>query len=231
MILSKDCFVQNQCKKFCSGKCDPNTNYFCIKLFKLDYLYEQSLLSNLQRKHVPLRPDEDGTDRDVFEYLSLVQKNIESFVSEGKSLYLFSQYCGNGKTAWAIRLMQSYFNSIWYKCDTECKGLFINTPKFFLALKDNISNHNKYIEHIQANIEKADLVIWDEIGTKAVTSFEHEHLLSLINNRIDNQKAQIFTSNLLQEDLLQCVGERLFSRVITKSTCLQFNGKDKRGLK
>ena len=57
---------------------------------------------------------------------------------------------------------------------------------------------NNYIEHIKENILDADLVVWDEIGTKAVTQFEHEHLLSLINNRIEYNKAQILRFILQQ---------------------------------
>ena len=76
----------------------------------------------------------------------------------------------------------------------------------------------------------ADLVVWDEIGTKAVTQFEHEHLLSLINNRIDSNKSQIFTSNLDPTALRDVVGERLYSRVINLSTVMEFKGADKRGL-
>ena len=98
-------------------------------------------------------------------------------------------------------------------------------------MKDNITSKNDYIEHIKANILNADLVVWDEIGTKAITNFEHEHLLSLVNSRIDSNKAQIFTSNLTPVALKEAVGERLYSRVVNLSTILEFKGADKRGLK
>ena len=128
-------------------------------------------------------------------------------------------------------MIQAYFNAIWHKCDLNCKALFINVPRFLLSLKDNISQKNDYVEHIKNNILEADLVVWDEIGTKAVTQFEHEHLLSLINNRIDYNKAQIFTSNLHPMALRDVVGDRLYSRVINLSTVMEFKGADKRGLK
>jgi DNA replication protein DnaC len=213
------------------GNCDINNETFCIKLFKLDYLYNESLLSEQQRRYVALRIDADGTDRDEFLQLKNIENNIEEFVNSGSSLYIYSSTCGNGKTAWSIRLIQAYFNSIWHKCDLNCKALFINVPRFLLGLKDNISNKSEYIEHIKSKIQDAELVVWDEIGTKAVTQFEHEHLLSLINNRIDYNKAQIFTSNLSPETLREVVGERLYSRVVNLSTVVEFKGADKRGLK
>lgn len=230
MILSNDCFLYDNCKKYITHKCNLEDNSFCIKLFKLDYLYNESLLSNKQREYTALRIDADGTDRDNFLKLKDIENNIEDFVKNGKSLYIYSNICGNGKTAWSIRLIQAYLNNVWYKCDLTCKALFINVPKFLLSLKDNINETNEYIQHIKHNISDADIVVWDEIGTKNVTTFEHEHLLSLINNRIDNNKCQIFTSNLSPEELRESVGERLYSRVVNLSTVLQFKGSDKRGI-
>ena len=229
MILSGECFLSDKCKKFKNGDCKLEDNLFCIKLFKLDYLYNEALMSDEQRKYVSLYIDADGTDREQFLQLKQVELNIEQFVDSGSSLYIYSHNCGNGKTAWSLRLLQSYFNAIWHKCDLNCKALFINVPRFLLNLKDSISNHNEYIEHIKANILNADMVVWDEIGTKAVTEFEHEHLLSLINARIDSNKSQVFTSNLQPDELRDAVGERLYSRVVNLSTIIELRGSDKRG--
>lgn len=231
MILSNNCFLHDRCKKFNNKECNLEDEIFCIKLFKLDYLYNESLLTDQQRKYIALRIDADGTDRDEFLRLKDIESNIESFIENGESLYIYSSNCGNGKTAWSIRLIQSYFNNIWHKCDLNCKALFINVPRFLLALKDSISNENPYVEHIRKNVLSADIVVWDEIGTKAVTQFEHEHLLSLINARIDSNKSQIFTSNLEPEELREAVGERLYSRVVNLSNIIQLKGSDKRGLR
>lgn len=230
MILSKDCFLYDSCKKFKSGKCNLDDNQFCIKLFKLNYLYEESLLSKKQREYVALRIDADGTDREEFMRLKAIENSIEDFVQSGQSLYIFSNNCGNGKTAWSIRLMQAYLNAVWHKCDLSCKALFINVPRFLLELKNSISNKSDYIEHIRENVLNADIVVWDEVATKAVTQFEHEHLLSLINGRIDSGKSQIFTSNASPENLRDVMGDRLYSRVINLSTVMEFRGADKRGL-
>ena len=231
MILSNSCFLHDRCKKFNNKECNLEDEIFCIKLFKLDYLYNESLLTDQQRKYIALRIDADGTDRDEFLRLKDIESNIEKFIENGESLYIYSSNCGNGKTAWSIRLIQSYFNNIWHKCDLNCKALFINVPRFLLALKDSISNENPYVEHIRKNVLSADIVVWDEIGTKAVTQFEHEHLLSLINARIDSNKSQIFTSNLEPEELREAVGERLYSRVVNLSNIIQLKGSDKRGLR
>ena len=186
-------------------------------------------MSTKQRKYTSLFTDADGTDREQFLLLKQIENNIEEFVKEGNNLYLHSATCGNGKTEWSLRLIQAYFNATWHKCDLSCKALFINVPRFLLALKDNISNKSDYIEHIKQHILDVDLVVWDELGIKEATQFEHEHLLNLINTRIDYNKSNIYTSNLNSEELRERLGDRLYSRIVNMSTDITLYGKDKRG--
>lgn len=231
MIFSDDCFVTDTCKRKQSSSCPCNQgNIFCIKLFKLNELYDAAMLSPTQRKHVPLRIDSDGSDKEAFGLLKNIESNITQFVQSGSGLYMYSHISGNGKSSWALRLLQAYFNSIWYSSELTCRGLYINVPRFLLALKDNISEKSTYIEHIKKHILEADLVIWDEMGYKNVTPFESENLLNYINARIDAGKSNIYTSNLFPEELREKVGDRLFSRVVNLSTNIMFTGCDKRAL-
>lgn len=219
MSSCKYCEYNNQC-----------TKSFCMQRFKKDQLYKYTMLTPLQCKHLPLHPDADNTDLNEFKQLKEIQDNILDFIKEGKNLYIHSEISGNGKSSWAIRMIQSYIDKIWYKSPIECRALFINIPKFFLALKNSLSNDNEYINDIKDNLIKADIVVWDEIGTKLLTDFEHEHLLNLISNRLDLGKSNIYTSNLNPRELEEKIGSRLYSRVVNNSIDIEFHGKDKRGL-
>lgn len=230
MITSKDCYLSDNCKKYLNKNCSLEEDIFCVKLFKLNYLFDESLLSAKQRMHTMLYFDADGTDREQFIKLRDIQNNIENFVQNGENLYLHSATCGNGKTEWAVRLIQAYLGAIWYKCDLNCKALFINVPRFLLALKDNITNPSEYIEHIKKYVLDVDLVVWDELGIKDATQFEHEHLLNLINTRIDYNKSNIYTSNLTSSELRERLGDRLHSRIVKLSTDIELFGRDKRGV-
>ena len=231
MILSNECWMKDRCKKGLSNNECIENDIFCKKLFKLEYLYQTSLLPMGRWKHEDLHLEQSRVDEESFIYLSEVQKNIDKFVSNGDNLFIHSDITGNGKTAWAIRLIQTYLNSIWYKCDLTCKALFINVPKYLLAIKDNISQYNDYAIKIKDNVLVADLVVWDDIGTKVATSFEHENLLSIIDYRINESKSNIFTSNLSPADIKDFMGDRLYSRIINCSTVIQFFGQDKRNLR
>lgn len=228
MIQQKDCYLHEICNIYRKGLCHPDE--FCLKLFKTDALYNEGLFNIPQRKYQKLMIDPDGSDKLAFTQLKYFEKNIEDFVNKGDNLYLYSQNCGNGKTSWSLRLAQSFVNKIWHKTDIRCRVLFVSVPKFFIMLKDNISNKNEYITHIKNNILECDLVLWDDIGTKVGTEFEIEHLLNIIDARICNLKSNIFTSNMTPDQLNARVGERLYSRIINTSYNIELVGKDKRGL-
>ena len=162
--------------------------------------------------------------------LSSIEKNIEKFVENGENLYLHSKICGNGKTEWALRLLQSYIGKIWYKSDLRCRVLFISVSRYLLALKDNISNTNDYANHINKNVLDADIVVFDDLATKGATTFELEHLLSIVDCRINNNKTNIYTSNASGEELREKIGDRLYSRIVNMSVNIELFGADKRGL-
>ena len=220
----KDCWLKERCNKI-------DCNSFCLRFCKLNYLYDQALVPPASRKHRGLFIDSDGNDAEAFSKLKDIETNIDDFVSSGKNLFLYSSNYGNGKTSWSLRMIESYFNNIWLKSDLKCKVLFINVPRFLLALKDNISSTNEYAEHILNNVNDCDLVVWDDIGTKVGTEFEISHLLSIIDSRLGAGKSNIYTTNLINSELSKSLGERLYSRIVNYSNyVIELKGKDKRGL-
>lgn len=221
-----DCWVRERCKK--AVDCDGES---CIKLFKINELCNLAMLTDDQRRKKKLWLDGNGIDKDAFTFLKSVEDNVEKFVNSGDNLYIYSYITGNGKTAWALRILNSYIEKIWYKSDIVCRGLFVNVPRFLISLKDNIGNYNEYYNQIKDNILDADLVVFDEIGAKVATSFETEHLLSIINARVDAKKSNIYTSNLGPEELRKAVGDRMYSRIINTSTEIMFRGTDKRSIR
>ena len=204
---------------------------FCLRKYKMDSLYSAALMTESQKKHITLRVDEDGTDLEPFKQLAEIEKNIVSFINEGKNLYIHSAIPGNGKSSWSLRLAEAYFNKIWARTEVKCKVLFISVPRFLLAIKDNISAKSSYVEYIKENVLEADLVIWDDLAAKVASEFEMSHLLSLIDNRLILGKSNIYTSNLNRQQLYTALGERLASRVANMSIDIELFGSDKRVLK
>ena len=184
-------------------------------------------MSDKNKTDIVLTVNDDSVDIPVFDSLSSIQKHIVEFVDAGNNIYMYSKNTGNGKTSWAIKLLQEYIDKIWYKTSKECPVLFINVPRYLLAIKDNITDKNDYVQHIKENVLDCDIVVWDDIGTKAATSFEHETLLSIIDTRNSNGKTNIYTSNLNGLELFNFVGERLYSRIYNNSFPYVFEFKEK----
>ena len=220
----KRCWLYEDCSRV---DCDKP---FCIRRYKLDELYSMSLLSAKQRQRIGLQVDEDNTDLAEFIKLSEISKNIGSFVANGQNLYLHSSTCGNGKSSWAIRMIQEYFESIWLEAALGCRAMFISVPRFLLALKENITEKNDYVTFIKTHILEADLVVWDDIAAKVGTDFELNNLLSLIDSRIANGKSNIYTSNLNPQEIMSALGSRLQSRICNCSIDIELHGKDKRAI-
>lgn len=227
------CRFENSCKKFKLHECPFLTGEpveKCLKLFIINKIQDEALLTDKQKVPITLRIDSNGTDREAFKRLKEIELNIENNVLSGFNLYIYSKKVGNGKTSWAIKLLNAYIDKIWYKSGGECRCLFINVPNFLISMKENFSQRVSTIEHIKNNILSADLVVWDDVATKGCTVFETETLLNYINGRINMGKANIYTSNVVGEELRECVGDRLYSRIENSSEVITFNGSDKRGL-
>ena len=222
--MYQDCWLKNKCT---GVDCDSD---FCLRRYKMDELFNLSMLTDFHKSDIALRVDADKGDLESFTYLKSIENSIEKFVSIGDNLYIHSPVCGNGKTSWAVKLLKAYLNKIWYKTDLVCKGLFIHVPRFLLEIKDNISRKSDYVQYIKDNAIDADLVVFDEVGTKNLTSFEHEHILNIINTRMEYGKANIFTSNLTNSEMLDKLGPRLYSRIVNNSQNVPLVGADKRGL-
>ena len=109
-------YIKNNCYLVDNCKLNSNCKYVedtCIRFFKIDFLLTNALLSDSQKVKKKLVVDENGVDKDKFEQLLTIQKNIKSFVDSGNNLYIHSCIPGNGKTSWAIRLLQAYIHKIW----------------------------------------------------------------------------------------------------------------------
>jgi DNA replication protein DnaC len=180
-----------------------------------------------EKRQYPVSLMPDTVDYNVFCLLAEIKDDIVNFVDNGENLYLYSSNTGNGKTTWAIKLMLKYFDSIWAGNGFKCRGIFIHVPTFLTQLKDFNSVDNE-LERIKAALKDVDLVIWDDIASTDLSSYDHSQLLTYIDQRILKQKSNIFTGNLGKQDIEKALGKRLSSRVWNSSVKYELKGKDRR---
>lgn len=213
----ESCWFKKNCSNYNTENCNCGCKIYC----QFYYLVN---LANIPRvlqysENQSLVP---GKDDHEFEILNSIKDDIVRWVNEGNNLFIFSDYCGNGKTTWSIKLMCKYFSKIWPGNGTRCRGLFINVDEFLMNKQNNIQSNNKRLLEIERLIPIVDLVIWDDIGCTKLTNYQHSILFPLINSRIINGKANIFTSNTVDTEFSNNVGDRLASRILDTSDIIEF---------
>ena len=227
-----ECIYKSSCKKKDCDIWHDITNNFCMRYFKIDKILDNAMLSPKQRKDIKLVLDSDKSDYNSYATLNKFKESIMNNIEDNVNLYIYSEITGNGKTSWAIKLLTEYVKRNWINIQINSRPvLFINVPQYLLELKLNIRSQSEYVQIVQDNFLKADLIVWDDIGTKTASDFELEYLLSMIDNRQRlERKIDIYTSNIIPTELQKYVGDRLASRILNTSQLIEFKGQDKRGL-
>ena len=216
-MTPETCWYKEVCRNDCSES--------CIRYQEMYSLCEKSGLPESRWYNTPLWPDDD--DYVAFTALMSIKERITDFVDMGKNLYIYSPITGNGKTTWSIKLLLAYFNQIWAGNGFRCRGLFIHAPTFLTQLKDFNSVNNE-LNRIKNELGEVDLVVWDDIASTNLSSYDHSQLLTYLDRRILAGKSNIFTGNLSWQEMNKSLGTRLTSRVWNNSDVFEFRGGDKR---
>ena len=165
-------------------------------------------------------------DLEPYSKLADIKSDIVNFVNNGENLFICSKYTGNGKTSWALKLLLKYFDEIWAGNGFRVRGVFVNVPTLLLQLK-NFSH--PLSEEYKHNLMEADLVVWDEIASTNISTYDYGNLLMFLDYRFSSGKSNIFTSNATTpEDVEKSVGAKLTSRIWNCSEIVEFRGKDRR---
>lgn len=214
MVLKEDCWYRNVCIY------DQCVN--CIRYSEMKYLMENSGLPKNKQKPIQL----DGSrDARAFKTLAEIKDDIYNFVDNGESLYIFSEFTGNGKTSWAIKLLLKYFDTIWAGNGFRIRGYFQHVPTLLNTLKDFSKDHSA----LKKTLETVDVVVWDDIASTKLSDYDIQQLLIIIDARVSEGLSNIFTGNITShEALTKAVGDRLASRIWHTSTLVEFKGKDRR---
>ena len=197
----------------------------CIRYAEMKFLMENSGLPKAKQKPIVLTPED--CDYNSFCQLQDIKNEIVDFVNNGNNLFIGGN-TGNGKTSWAIKILLRYFDQIWNGNGFRVRGLFVHIPTILLELKD--FNNPVSIEY-RKNLLESDLVVWDEIGGIGMSNYDYSQLLAIIDKRVLEEKANIYTGNFSSEqESIKLLGERLSSRIWKLSQTIILNGKDRRGL-
>lgn len=219
--MLKECVFNKTCSSATTDICTSS----CIRYIQFNRLLELSNLPESYYKPIKLN-DTYITDNDKEMFDKLNSIDMLEFVKEGKNLFICSNGCGNGKTTWAIKLMQRYFYKSWQNSYDITRGIFVKVTK----LLNDMRNFEDIPEYT-TRVKDADLVIFDDLGSDRLTDFGHEQLIQIIDYRLDHNLSNIYTSNITKsEDLITKIGARLTSRTFNSSKVITFDSRDYRSI-
>lgn len=164
-----------------------------------------------------------------------------------KSLYLWSESPGTGKTTTAVALLNEYLLR-HYIGMLKRRESPLQRPAYFLdanllQTEYNTFNRPRVPEDIAEPasrryynaIEKGkhtEFVVIDDLATRNATEAFRDDLHSVINHRVANALPTIYTSNIPIEELPEVFGEqRLADRVRDMTMEIHFDGTSKRGVR
>ena len=216
-----ECWYSEQCLKHQKG-CKKS----CYKYDEIKSLMDKALIPiKMQKVHKMVV---EACDKESFSELYNIKCDMKSFVAQGKSLYIFGKNTGNGKSTSAVKLLQTYFDEIYYGNRFRTRGLFISVPDFMSKLRQIIKYPDDDFNRLLQLIKEVDLVIWDEIAANNTKEYDIMTLLGLIEHRISNNKSNIYTSNCNQVEMNRILDDRLYSRIWQLSVKIELKGIDKR---
>jgi DNA replication protein DnaC len=171
--------------------------------------------------------------------INAVIHNPTKFVENGDSMFIWSHMTGVGKTISACAILKAYAKEL---SKSNVYGhapiYFMNMPQFFNELRRDIDRSEKITPEQIIWMKEAALCVFDEIAIKPLTQYEKDSLYEIIDYRVREMKASIFTSNMSPNEkarmgreemtLEDMLGKQLYSRMFTASSCIELTGEDRR---
>jgi DNA replication protein DnaC len=192
----------------------------------------------------PARESQPAVYRGLANYVKTFDRQFEEGASRIKSLYLFSESPGTGKTTTASVVMNEWLRR-HYVGSLKRDRQPLQQPAFFLDVNEWQTLYNEFNRsHVPADIaekasreyyrrmaaaKQAPFAVYDDIGVRDATTGFRGDLHSVINHRTANGMPTVYTSNLPIEDMAKVFDARLYDRMRDQCLELAFTGESKRG--
>jgi DNA replication protein DnaC len=107
----------------------------------------------------------------------------------------------------------------------------VTAPDMYALLRPGGSEHGA--EYELKRLAKVPLLLLDDLGTEKISEFTEEATYRLLNERYNECRPLIITSNLPTKhptapDLVDKLGERIASRLAQMTTVVEISGQDRR---
>ena len=217
--MNGDCIYSKVCTLTDTDKCGMD----CFRYNQMKKLLDYSNLpKHLQTTFNMVAPTEDVQ---AWEKLRKYKNNILKNVQQGKNLYIYSPFCGNGKTTWGVRMLLSYLNEVWSQPVLRPRAIYMPVSELFDRERETIEHPDDSYFTLRTELFRADLVVWDDLGSTRVTDFNALTLLNIIDTREARGLSNVYTSNIGGAKVSELYGVRLGSRIWENSYKVKFSSR------
>src|SRR5690625_2882174 len=170
----------------------------------------------------------------------IFERYVETFSRGGvKSLYLWSESPGTGKTTTASALISEWIARDYLGAikrgeqPRQFSAYFLDVnalqTSYNLATMTNDDEAMKRIGAIIKRAQDAPFAVIDDIGVRSASEAFRAYVHAVINYRVTEGKPTVYTSNLPIEEMAQVFDERLYDRIRDQCGVIHFDGKSRRG--
>lgn len=187
----------------------------------------------------PARESQAKIYRMLDAYVKTFERQFDAEGGRIKSLYLYSESPGTGKTTSAVAVLNAWLVAHYLgalkrgRQPLQQPGYFLDVNEFQtrynLATMTNDDAEMAQIRDIIRKCQTVSFLVMDDIGVRGATEAFRSYLHAIINHRTTNALPSVYTSNLPIEDMARVFDERLYDRMRDQCAEIQFGGGSKRG--
>jgi len=192
----------------------------------------------------PARDSQQSVYKALDAYVRTFERQFEVDGERIKSLYLFSESPGTGKTTSAVAVLNAWLVT-HFLGSLQRNRQPLQAPAYFLDVNSWQTDYNEFNRarvpdsiaepaakryySAMERAKQAPFAVLDDIGVRQATEGFRGDLHSVINYRVSNAMPTVYTSNLPIDDMARVFDSRLYDRMRDMCALLEFEGESKRG--
>lgn len=249
MTHANNCLLASRCKLAGSAECNRSCGHF---IAMMGYSGKGGRVANantpadyrlLTVQTSPAQANQAQLYSTIEKYIATFERQFEADTGAEnrriKSIYLWSESPGTGKTTTAIAVLNEWLIA-HYLGSLKRNRQAQQTPAVFLDVNAfqtyynlaTMTNDDESMAKIKATIvrtQQAPFAVLDDIGVRSASEAFRAYVHAIINYRTANGLPTIFTSNLPIEEMAVVFDARLYDRMRDMCAVLHFGGESKRG--
>jgi DNA replication protein DnaC len=245
MTHANNCILSSRCKLAGTPECNRSCGHF---IAMMGYSGKGGRVANantpkdyrlLTVQTSPARANQAQLYTTIEKYAATFDRQFEADSARIKSLYLWSESPGTGKTTTAIAVLNEWLIA-HYLGSLKRNRQATQTPAYFLDVNSfqtdynlaTMTNDDAAMGSIKVTIQRAQqapFAVLDDIGVRSASEAFRSYVHAIVNYRTANGLPTIFTSNLPIEEMAVVFDARLYDRMRDMCAVLHFSGNSFRG--